>query len=186
MGKPEHRPCLSSSCNSLAGLQRWHAGGPESKPVALTAKPHCIPRRLYLRLIHFLRVRFCPFPPSSAIRRSASIYTVPGHQILEAAVLSGDLPLYHLSTYWGLLGLFAGTDRRGSLTNRALWLYTGLFTWSVEVLQSPNLHPHILTHWQKTGKGQQELIFLSVLWVSVFCLFLIQNFFSKQLNLSLV
>lgn len=96
MGKPAHGPCLSSQSNSLAGLQACHAGGPESMPVVLAAKPHFIPRRLYLRLIHFLRARFCPFPQSSVLHCSASRHTVPGHQLLEAAIFSGDIPS-HLS-----------------------------------------------------------------------------------------
>ena len=91
-GKPEHGPCLSSQCNALAGLQTCRAGGPESKPVALTAKPHFIPRRLYMKLIHFLRARFCPFTQSWVIRCSASRHTVPGHQLPEVAVFNGAFP----------------------------------------------------------------------------------------------
>lgn len=96
MGKPKHRPCLSSQCNALAGLQTCHAGGPESKPVALTAKPHFVPRRLSLRWIHFLGARSCPFTQFWVIRCSARRHAAPGHQLLEAAIFSGAFPSYSI------------------------------------------------------------------------------------------
>lgn len=123
-------------------------------PVVLAAKPHFIPRRLYLRLIHFLRARFCPFPQSSVLHCSASRHTVPGHQLLEAAIFSGDFPS-HLSIQRDLLGLFTAAERRGSLANRALWLYRGLFTWSMKALWSANPPPPS----RKAGKDSKKYLF---------------------------
>lgn len=119
---------------TLAGLQTCHAGGPEAKPVALTAKPHFTPRRLYLRLIHFLRARFCPFPQFSVRLCSASRHTVPDHQLPEAAIINGVFPSYIILGSSGTHWVSAATERRGSLPNRALWRFLELLIWSRGIL----------------------------------------------------